>query len=111
MWKILNGKSGEQNCAHCHNSGNVVLDYYEPVTGAPCPMCMVGFNVNQDRKEKNLCYWHMEHGDEGIDVHQWSWNHGLSIDHCRRCRECGDPAIGQRCTYCKTKGQTQAVVA
>lgn len=101
-------------CPHCENRGLVALDGYSAEVVA-CPMCTMGRIHNTTwrvpiRYEKNgdpvlgayvpADQWCWRPQD---DIHQYSWNGGLSIDDTDRCSVCYEkPARpGGVCRSCK----------
>lgn len=86
-------------CPHCQNRGIVALDAH-PHTIAACPMCAVGrvqnvawrMPLRYDKSGKPIfgemqpvSDWCWRPSD---DLHQYSWNHGASIDDTDTCNTC-----------------------
>lgn len=101
-------------CPHCRNTGIVVLDH-APIDGAACPMCVIGRMQNKSWRARPRydadgktpivdsappAEWCWKPQD---DPAQYSWNHGMSVDHttvCGRCRVL--PALpGRVCSSCQ----------
>jgi hypothetical protein len=116
-------------CAHCSNSGMVVIDGYSREvittegawqpglndTASPCPMCergknfdAAGWNLAYNAKESRYyatgegAGWWQRH-----DLGALSWENGYTVRHVRRCQlvpdgrqyPCGQPATGAYCDY------------
>ena len=96
-------------CPHCQNHGIVILDGPSNTVVA-CPMCSVGRIQNTSwrmplRYEKSgrpifgqmqpVSDWCWRPSD---DMHQYSWNHGASIDDTDTCVECRRRPVRPGCT-------------
>lgn len=106
--------SRKVECLHCRNQGMVILDHTND--GVACPMCSLGrlqnaswrapfkFDGNGRPVTKALPVeeWCWRPSD---DMSQWSWNHGLSVDHTKACPDClHEPVIpGGTCPGCVSR--------
>lgn len=108
-------RSRDTTCPHCHNEGMVVLDGTN--NGVACPMCSIGRVQNVTWRQP------LRHDDRGKplpmplqppsewcwrpsdDLHQYSWNNGLGIDHTTHCPICrtGPAVPGSLCLSCQSR--------
>ena len=86
-------------CAHCTNTGMVLLDGDENV-GGPCPMCRRGLAIDLAEVGAPSGFWYAL-------PESTTWENGLTVRHIRKCQHvpegeqwsCGRPSVGQWCDH------------